>query len=1472
MRAARKLLHVLVVVLILLAGTAAAAAIVSQTAWFKNRVRVYVVAQASKYLNGEITIDRLGGNLFSGVELEGVAIALEGQPVVSAKDIGLRYNLYQLVTSDMTIDELRINQPVVHVQQDGEGWTIAQLVKKQENEADRSGPQSPIRIDDIGISDGSVLIDDAVMASGIAVPKRVERIDAKLSFAYEPVHYSIAVDHVSFRASDPELALNSFSGGLAIRDDTLFLKSLAIRTAETSLSVDGAIEHYLSSPLVKLKVTSEKASIPEIGRLVPAVAGVELQPSFELALDGPLDRLGVDVNVRSSAGQLTGTLTTDLALPGYAATGRMSVQHLNLAPILNDRKQASDVTADVAVDLRSNTLADADSLAGTVKFDAPKIVAGGYTADRLNGTATINGRQVALKVHGASYGAALSANGQLVLPQGRDPLRLDLRGQARRVDVKALPRSLALPAVKTNVNADYHVSGTADVSGDVKSRKVAVTLDATLADSTVADAKIAAGSTIRVDTHGRELAYRANANLRDIDLQQLGDAFGVKALADERYRSHIDGHVELDGHGTSIESLQATAKGTIADASIMNGRIANADFEASLANNTAHLKAVGTFADLDPANVSGDARFQGNLGGQFDLDATTGEVASGVTLDSVSGTARLAINQSTVGGLGFEHATLDADYENRSGEIRQLEVVGPDLNVSAHGTLALGDTGNSNLTFHADSPRLAEIGELFDVALTGIGSVDGTLTGNRTELQASGNLTGDGVTYQENGALTLTSSYTAKVPDLDVKRAAVAADSRATFVKIGDQQIDELSGKTTYADERLDFDVTASQPKRSAKATGTLLIHPDHQEVHLERAALTTANQEWTLAAGQAATINYAHDSITVDQLRLVSGDQEIVAGGRFGQAGSSIQVAMNNVDLARVDEILLRPPQFTGRLNAKATIEGTREQPLINGEFQVAGGGFRQFTYDSFGGTVRYESAGATVDAKLQQNADQWITAKGYIPATLFSSKKPAESPIGGGHVEATESDRIDLTVDSSPLGLGILQGFTNEVTDVQGTVEAHVRVTGAAADPHPSGSVTIANGALTVASTGVAYSNIAGAIDLQPDRVHIDQITVLDNHDSALSVTGDLAVHAREVGGFHLWITADDFKIIDNKLGNLRVQSALELAGELRSPEIRGDFGVSTGRLDLDEIMAQIPSAYSTEAIAYPETPVGNGPKAVPSPEAAAQPQNRSLLDGLRMNVRITVPDDLVVNSAGIQVPGALVDLGALNVTLGGDLTATKDPSGTIRLTGAVNTVRGNYEFQGRRFDVLRDGGIHFEGTEDFDPRLDLRTHRLINGVDARVDIRGTLKQPQIALSSTPPLEDADILALVVFNQPLNELGAGQQSTLIERAQNLATGAVVGTLSKSIAKALNLETFQVDVAPQSGASLTVGQQVGPNLYVKVQQGVGNVSTTNFLLEYAFTNWLRLQTNVQQGSNTQQSPFQRNQGSGADLIFLFSK
>jgi len=259
----------------------------------------------------------------------------------------------------------------------------------------------------------------------------------------------------------------------------------------------------------------------------------------------------------------------------------------------------------------------------------------------------------------------------------------------------------------------------------------------------------------------------------------------------------------------------------------------------------------------------------------------------------------------------------------------------------------------------------------------------------------------------------------------------------------------------------------------------------------------------------------------------------------------------------------------------------------------------------------------------------------------------------------------------------------------------------------------------------------------------------------------------------------------------------------------------------------------------------------------------------------MHVTVPDDLVVRAADLQAPGSPVGLGAINVTLGGDLRATKEQGGQIALLGVVNTVRGFYDFQGRRFDILRDGTVRFTGEPitELDPILDLQTRRIIQAVEARVNLRGTLTMPEIVLASVPPLPDADILSLIVFNQPVNQLGETQQLNLVQQAQYLAGGSLTGALARSIGEALNLNEFDINLAPESGRGpqVTLGQQVGRNLYVKVQQGIGDQSQTNVVLEYELSKWLRLHSNVMQGSTTQQQLFQRAQGSGVDLLFFFS-
>src|SRR5437867_2735535 len=110
MRIIRRLVHVLLIVLTLIVGAAAAAIIVSQTAWFKNWLRAYIVREANQYLNGTLSIQRLGGSLFFGIEMENIAVSMDGADVVAVKDLGLDYNVFELISRGLSVDNIRLDR------------------------------------------------------------------------------------------------------------------------------------------------------------------------------------------------------------------------------------------------------------------------------------------------------------------------------------------------------------------------------------------------------------------------------------------------------------------------------------------------------------------------------------------------------------------------------------------------------------------------------------------------------------------------------------------------------------------------------------------------------------------------------------------------------------------------------------------------------------------------------------------------------------------------------------------------------------------------------------------------------------------------------------------------------------------------------------------------------------------------------------------------------------------------------------------------------------------------------------------------------------------------------------------------------------------------------------------------------------------------------------------------------------------
>ena len=126
MSIARRSLQVVALVCTLIVGAASMAVIVTQTTWFKEWLRGFIVKQAEDYVNGRLSIGRLDGNLFFGVELEDVDVTMNGETVVDIKDVGLDYNVFSFLSGDVVLDDIRLNQPVFRVEKDADGWNLAQ--------------------------------------------------------------------------------------------------------------------------------------------------------------------------------------------------------------------------------------------------------------------------------------------------------------------------------------------------------------------------------------------------------------------------------------------------------------------------------------------------------------------------------------------------------------------------------------------------------------------------------------------------------------------------------------------------------------------------------------------------------------------------------------------------------------------------------------------------------------------------------------------------------------------------------------------------------------------------------------------------------------------------------------------------------------------------------------------------------------------------------------------------------------------------------------------------------------------------------------------------------------------------------------------------------------------------------------------------------------------------------------------------
>jgi translocation and assembly module TamB len=452
-----------------------------------------------------------------------------------------------------------------------------------------------------------------------------------------------------------------------------------------------------------------------------------------------------------------------------------------------------------------------------------------------------------------------------------------------------------------------------------------------------------------------------------------------------------------------------------------------------------------------------------------------------------------------------------------------------------------------------------------------------------------------------------------------------------------------------------------------------------------------------------------------------------------------------------------------------------------------------------------------------------------------------------------------MNVTIASSAIELGLIEGLTEIVDEVSGKVIVNMKAVGTGRDPRFQGTVDLADAAFVVAASGAQYRNARAAVQFATDRIIVSDLHLEDRDGDPLDVKGSLATHELKVGDLQIDAVARRFELLRNEFGDIQADAQLQLRGRFQTPRLGGRLTISDGDLNVDVILEQaLFQPYATQ-----EAPI-TGVDAV----VALNPWER-----LGLDLELHVPNTLTLSGENVQVAtGTPIGLGDINLRVAGDLYLYKDPGEPAYLTGSFDSVSGRYSFQGRAFEVDPTSSINFRG--DLNPEIYVTVRRVISGVETRVTIAGPMREPELRLSSTPALDTADILSLIVFNTSSNELSAAQRQELAVRAGALAAGFLATPIISAIQSELGLDILQIEPGggASSGPRITVGDEIAPGLVARFSRQFGTEAYDEVVVEYYLSRIFRLRATFSDAQNLNvRTPFLRRERAGIDLLVLFS-
>ncbi len=520
---------------------------------------------------------------------------------------------------------------------------------------------------------------------------------------------------------------------------------------------------------------------------------------------------------------------------------------------------------------------------------------------------------------------------------------------------------------------------------------------------------------------------------------------------------------------------------------------------------------------------------------------------------------------------------------------------------------------------------------------------------------------------------------------------------------------------------------------------------------------------------------------------------------GNFGFKGPiSMDCVAENLELGMFGATLNLESEFVGTTNLNAKIQGSADNP--EAEILVtASGGIRGSTFDLLQSHIFLKNSIFDVKELFVQRviADQLYkaSAQGTVPIkALFPVSR-----------KLAADEQLNLVVSLDDADLSLLPVVSDYIAWAVGDMDGSLKITGTVATPNIDGKISVNDGSVKI-------RNVKSPIE------HINIATIFDGSKFYIEkFMGNIGDGTFEVGGGFNFTNFE----FNNYNFNLNANAL----------DIKSDF--FTGPLSADITFSEtVPQRGNLRGKSIPtiagEINFDRCTFSLPSIPDSDEPLPEWLI-----NIKINLGQKVHFYSS------RLYDM---------FLTGSAEFSGTARHpipSGSINVKRGGtVNYLQTVFDI-REGEALFNQIGSFFPTIHFNADTKLNKAKIILSIDGSLKDTKIKLSSSPEMNETEIMQMLTFRDAY-----GKDKSEFDEMDILAIGlqmSILGDIEDAVKRSLGFDQFvlsrgngsafdthaQEETPNQNEFNVFFGKYITDKIMLRYTQGINGDKISRYGLQY---------------------------------------